>query len=515
VAHLSLSRSEGPIAAAVAWAERRPEAALAWVLGLHLVVWTALPLLVCPNLQLDLVEDLALGKEWQLGYWKHPPLPWWFADLAYRLVPDVRIVYLLGPLCAVVAMYVTWRLAREVVAPMPALVAVLALEGIHYFTFSVPKFAHDHTLMVFWALTGWLFYRALAHERLRDWLLASACLALCFWSKYTAFAYAATLGLFLLIDPVARRAWRTPGPYVMALAFLVVLAPHLMWLVAADFPPFRYVEARAVAATRWYHVVVFPLRWTASQALALAPAIGLIALLISRRDGMVKPADDHSAFARRCVTALALGPFLVTTVVALALGRLPIAMWGFALWGFAPLAAVMWLRPDPQRLTAFARAFVVVFVAMPVLYVGVELIEPLVRDRPKATQFPGKLLAETVTRAWRERTGMPLAYVGGAEGVGTGPGEFAANNIVVYSPDRPRVIVHGNPVKSPWIDMADVQRRGVVLVWQPPPGTYGLPDQLKATFPGAELQPRLRLPRQTLRPTSPEVIAYAFVLPQR
>ena len=29
------------------------------------------------NLQLDLVEDLALGREWQLGYWKHPPLPWW------------------------------------------------------------------------------------------------------------------------------------------------------------------------------------------------------------------------------------------------------------------------------------------------------------------------------------------------------------------------------------------------------------------------------------------------------
>ena len=40
-----------------------------------------LPILVCANLQLDLAEDLALGKEWQLGYWKHPPLPWWLADL--------------------------------------------------------------------------------------------------------------------------------------------------------------------------------------------------------------------------------------------------------------------------------------------------------------------------------------------------------------------------------------------------------------------------------------------------
>jgi hypothetical protein len=249
--------------------------------------------------------------------------------------------------------------------------------------------------------------------------------------------------------------------------------------------------------------------------LALAPAIGLLAILMLRRNAAVRPADDASALARRCVTALALGPFLVTTVVALALGRLPIAMWGFALWGFAPLAAVMWFRPDAQRLAGFARAFILVFVAMPVLYGGVELIEPLVRDRPKATQFPGRLLADTITRTWRERTGTPLAYVGGAEGVGTGPGEFAANNVAVYSPDRPRVIVHGNPAKSPWIDMADVRRRGAVLVWQPQPGARGLPDNLRATFPGAELQPPLTLPRRTLRAVSPEVVGYALVLPQR
>jgi 4-amino-4-deoxy-L-arabinose transferase-like glycosyltransferase len=515
VAHLSLGKTEGPMAAVAAWVERRPEVVLYWVLGLHLVIWTVLPVLLCPNLQLDLAEDLALGKEWQLGYWKHPPLPWWIADLAYRLVPDVNVVYVLGPLSAVIAMYFTWRLAREVTEPMPALAAVLALAGIHYFTFSVPKFAHDHTLLVFWALTGWFFWRAVAREGRRNWMLAGACLALCFWSKYTAFAYAATLGLFLLLDPIARRAWRTPGPYLMALAFLIVLAPHLWWLVASDFPPFRYVEARAVAATRWYHTITFPLRWTASQVLALLPAIGLIAILVVRRERVVQPAGDEHAFARRCVTALALGPFLVTTLAALALGRLPIAMWGFALWGFAPLAAVMWFRPDPQRLPIFARAFLAVFVAMPLLYAGVELIEPLVRDRPKATQFPGRLLAETITRAWRERTGMPLVYVGGAEGVGTGPGEFAANNVAVYSSDRPRVIVHGNPQKSPWIDVADVARRGAVLVWQPRPGATGLPDTLKATFPRAEMQPPLVLPRHTLRPRSPEVIAYAFVPPQQ
>ena len=67
-----------------------------------------------PNLQLDLLEDLALGKEWQLGYWKHPPLPWWVADLLYRVTGQIDAVYVLGPLAAVICFYAVWRLAREV-----------------------------------------------------------------------------------------------------------------------------------------------------------------------------------------------------------------------------------------------------------------------------------------------------------------------------------------------------------------------------------------------------------------
>ena len=55
-------------------------------LGLHLVVWTALPALLYPNLPLDLIEALTYGREWQLGYDKLPPLPWWLIELVCRLV---------------------------------------------------------------------------------------------------------------------------------------------------------------------------------------------------------------------------------------------------------------------------------------------------------------------------------------------------------------------------------------------------------------------------------------------
>src|SRR5262249_21302326 len=218
---LAVQTGGGTVDAAVARARRSPASALAAGLAFRPIVGTVVQLVVCRNLQPDLLEDLALGKEWQLGYWKHPPLPWWIADLAYRVVGDARVVYVLGPLSAVIAMVAVWRFARDVVAPTTALIAVLALEGIHFYNFSVPKVAHDHVLRFLWPLTGWLFYRALAHGRRRDWMLAGILLALCFWSKYTAFAFAATLGLFLLVDPQARTAWRTGGPYLMAFAFLL------------------------------------------------------------------------------------------------------------------------------------------------------------------------------------------------------------------------------------------------------------------------------------------------------
>jgi hypothetical protein len=211
---VSPSARGGGLAAVVDYARRRPGAALGVVLGAHLLIWTVLPILVSPNLQLDLAEDLALGKEWQLGYWKHPPLPWWTADLIYRLLGHVDAVYLLGPLAAVVCFYGVWLLARALVGPVQALLAVLTLEGVHFYNFSVVKFAHDQMQLPFWAFTGLFLHRALVRGRMLDWGLAGAMLAGAFWSKYAAFALAATLGLFLLIDPVARRSWRTGGPHL-------------------------------------------------------------------------------------------------------------------------------------------------------------------------------------------------------------------------------------------------------------------------------------------------------------
>jgi hypothetical protein len=511
----------------VALARRRPGLVLAWLLGFHLVVWTFLPIALSRNLQLDLIEALALGREWQLGYWKHPPLPWWMADLGYRITGQLDTVYVLGPLAAVITLYAVWLLARMLVGPCKALVAVAALEGIHYYNISVIKFAHDQMQLPFWAFTGLFFRQALARGRALDWMLAGVCLAGAFWSKYAAFVLGVTMALILLLDPFARRTWRTPGPYLMAAAFAIVIAPNVWWLITHDFMPLQYVDNRAEAATRWYQYLAFPLRWVGGQAFFLAPALAVLALLyLPRSAGALPTPTVTDAFDRRYILAMTLGPFIVTTVMMTALGREPVSFWAYPFWSFAPLALLMVVPPalDAVRLRRFAGAAVAVVIGFPMAYAAVELGEPLWSDRMKATHYPGRMLAEVITRQWHEKTGQPLAYVGGAivldrRGGFTrelpGPGEFASNNVAIYSPDRPRVLVKGELRFSPWMDAADLDRRGIALVWQGLDGE--LPDNIKRNFPRAELQPPLTLPRQTFLPWhrgKPIIIHVAFVLPR-
>ena len=65
----------------------------------------------------------------------------------------------------------------------------------------------------------------------------------------------------------------------MMAAFAVVIAPNAWWLATSGFLPLHYVDARAKAATRWYHYIAFPLEWTANELFFLLPAIGLLLVL--------------------------------------------------------------------------------------------------------------------------------------------------------------------------------------------------------------------------------------------
>ena len=94
-------------------AVQRPGVALILVLGFHMLLWTLLPAVFTASLPLDVIEGLAWGHEWQLGYLKHPPLYPWLMELASRLEEGANWpLYLLSQLAVVIAFWALWLLAR-------------------------------------------------------------------------------------------------------------------------------------------------------------------------------------------------------------------------------------------------------------------------------------------------------------------------------------------------------------------------------------------------------------------
>ena len=103
---------------------RRPIPAFAAFLIIHAFVWTVLPTLVYPNLRLDLIEALVYGREWQLGYDKLPPLPWWIVEIVWRTFHADIALYAVAQLAVISAFAYVWLLARRLVGSVGALVSV-------------------------------------------------------------------------------------------------------------------------------------------------------------------------------------------------------------------------------------------------------------------------------------------------------------------------------------------------------------------------------------------------------
>jgi hypothetical protein len=465
-----------------------PGRTLAAVLALHTAVWTALPALLYPNLPLDLIEALMYGREWQLGYDKLPPLPWWLVEIVYLTVGHDFAYYLLAELVVVAAFAVVYAAARPLVGGLGALVSVLIIDGLHYFNYTAAKFNHDVIQLPFWALAGYSFHRALRERQLADWLLLGLALGLSLWAKYFVVVLAAPMIAFALWDREARKVLVTPGPYIAAAVALVVAAPHLVWLVKTDFLPLAYTEHRAVLSRGWYDHFWHPFQFAISQFSFMIPSLLIATPLLWPRRGAseLSVSPEADAFDYRIVTWLAFGPLATVLAMSAVSGRGTVAMWGYPLFLFFGTWVVLTTRRviDDLRLARILVTWAIVFVCLALAFVVNYDLLPRYDHRYRAVFFPGGELGREITQRYEAATGKSPVYV-----IGT---MWDGGNLAHYSPAQPRVLVDGNPARAPWIDLADLKRQGAVVVW-----TVGdlhhVPKQFASVAAGAEVQQPLLL----------------------
>ena len=447
-------------------------------MALHFIVWTALPTLLYANLPLDLIEALTYGREWQLGYDKLPPLPWWLVEIMHRAFATDAAYYALAQAAVLIAFIAVFATARPLVGSTGALIAVLIVDGLHYFQYTAVKFNHDVIQLPFWALGGYAFHTALKRGRIAHWLLLGLAFGGALWAKYFVVVLATPYALFLLFDRQARRALATPGPWLALGVALVVAMPHVVWLFQTDFLPFAYASGRAAPLRGWFDHVLHPATFAASQIFFALPSFFIATALFWPRGKKTPLPLDASidtatadAFDRRIVTLIAFGPGLTMIALAAISGRGTFAMWGYPLWLYLGLWLVL-ASPaalDAGGLARIVAAWAVVFAIFAAVFVANYSVLPYFDHRYRAVFFPGDRLGEILTQRFHDATGQGLRYV-----IGT---MWDGGNLAHYSPDQPQVLVDGAPARTPWIDLADLRKQGAVVVW-----TRGDPAQLPAQF---------------------------------
>jgi Dolichyl-phosphate-mannose-protein mannosyltransferase len=488
----------------IRWIQDAPRAAFAAFLALHFVVWTALPTLLYANLPLDLIEAMTYGREWQLGYDKLPPLPWWSIEILHRVFGVDAAYYALAQVAVLIAFVAVWATARPLVGAAGALVAVLIIDGMHYFQYTAVKFNHDVIQLPFWGLAGYAFHAALKRGRLAHWLLLGFAFGAALWAKYFVAVLAAPYALFMIFDRDARRALATPGPWLALVVALIIAAPHVVWLFQTDFLPFAYAEQRAAPVRGWFDHVLRPLVFAGSQIFFVLPSFFIAsALLWPRPTGYAEPNAD--AFDRRIVTLLAFGPGIVVILLAAISGRGTVAMWGFPLWLYVGLWVVLTLRPvlGRMRLARVVAAWGIVFVLFAAVFAANYLVLPLIDHRYRAVFYPGDKLAAALTQRFHDATGTKLRYVIGSM--------WDGGNLAHYSPDQPQVLIDGLPRRTPWIDLADMRKKGAIVVWTGG-DTAHMPAEFAEIAGSAQVGTPFELPMR--RGDGTLHVGWAFLKPQ-
>jgi Dolichyl-phosphate-mannose-protein mannosyltransferase len=468
--------------------ERRPGVAFGGFLALHAFVWTLLPSALYKNLPLDVIEAMTYGREWQAGYDKLPPLPWFLAEIVYRIFGSDDALYALSQAAVIVAFVFVWLTARPLIGTVGAFAAVLIIDGMNYFNTSATKFNHNVAELPLWALAGFAFFAALRGGQLRFWILLGVALGLAWWAKYFMVILAAPLALFILIDPVARRRLAGPGPWIAAAVTLVVAAPNLFWIFLHSDQAFGYVETRTRMASSLLDWLFNPVEFFGAQAVYVVPAL-LIALPLFLPPVKFALRAGISTFDRRVILLLALGPALALFLFSAVSGRATQAMWGFPLWVFLGLQLCL-LAPEAVLRARFA-ALATVWALISVIYVGAFIADytvlPNIDHRYRAAFFPGDALSAAVTKRFRAATGRDPAYVIASM--------WDGGNVAHYSKDRPqpRVLIDGLPRRAPWIDLSDLQAKGAVLVWTDG-DPHVIPEAFAAVAPGVKPGEPFELP---------------------
>jgi len=396
----------------------------------HLIIWTAVPYFSNKNLPLDVIEALAWGQDFNLGYNKHPPLSAWIPGFFFKIFGNKDwIYYLLSQVFIVISFIFLWKLSSFFFKKKSQiLLSILSIEGIAFYTFETPQFNVNICQIPLWIGTVYFFLKSIKKNKISDWIFLGAFSALGFLTKYI-FAYLLISLFFFLIFILIKDKKIKLNFFYALLIFFLIITPHFIWLSQNDFTTIYYALKRGgLNEVSIYNHLLNPFKFLINQIIILLPFILLIYLLIKKVK--IKLTLNNEKFIFLLFSFLL--PFILILITSIITGSRIRTMWMIPFYSLIGIFFIF-LYQDQINLKKsknFIFLLIIFLVLSPILY----SLRSIYSD--SRTGYEGKKIAIEIEKEWKNFSKEKIYHVGFSE--------WYAGNLSYHLNNRPKVFLEEN-----------------------------------------------------------------------
>ena len=396
----------------------------------HLIIWTAVPYFSNKNLPLDVIEALAWGQDFNLGYNKHPPLSAWIPGFFFKIFGNKDwIYYLLSQVFIVISFIFLWKLSSFFFKKKSQiLLSILSIEGIAFYTFETPQFNVNICQIPLWIGTVYFFLKSIKKNKISDWIFLGAFSALGFLTKYI-FAYLLISLFFYLIFILIKDKKIKLNFFYALLIFFLIITPHFIWLTQNNFTTIYYALKRGgLNEVSIYNHLLNPFKFLINQIIILLPFILLIYLLVKKVK--IKLTLNNEKFIFLLFSFLL--PFILILITSIITGSRIRTMWMIPFYSLIGIFFIF-LYQDQINLKKsknFIFLLIIFLVLSPILY----SLRSIYSD--SRTGYEGKKIAIEIEKEWKNFSKEKIYHVGFSE--------WYAGNLSYHLNNRPKVFLEEN-----------------------------------------------------------------------
>jgi 4-amino-4-deoxy-L-arabinose transferase-like glycosyltransferase len=396
----------------------------------HLIIWTLIPYFSNKNLPLDVIEALAWGQDFELGYNKHPPLSAWIPGLLFKIFGNKDwIYYLLSQVFIVISFLFLWKLSSLFLKKKTQiLLSILATEGIAFYTFDTPQFNVNICQIPLWIGTVYFFFKSTKDNKINDWIFLGVFSALGFLTKYI-FAYLLiSLFFYLIFISIKKKKINFNFLYTL-LFFFLITAPHFQWLIQNDFTTIYYALKRGgLNEVGIYNHLLNPFKFLINQITILLPFFLLIYFLIKRIK--IKLPLNNEKFTFLLFSFLL--PFFLILITSTITGSRIRTMWMIPFYSLIGIFFIFLYQNkiNYKKLKNFNILLIIFLIISPALY----SLRSIYLDN--RTSYEGKKMALLIEKEWKTISKDNIFNVGFSE--------WYAGNLSYQLSNRPKVFLEEN-----------------------------------------------------------------------